>query len=492
MKPDSLISKGKTDSLFLLIKSLTKSEKRYFKLFTKFQGRDQNYLILFETMDQMEDYHDRVIMAKYSDETFIKQLHVTKNYLNGLIMKSLRAYHMNDSFSARLKSHLQDIEILFKRDMLKLCYKSIIKAEKLAHRVSDHLAFLELLNWKRKVLLTMKGVGDSRQLLNKIIANEQKTLKFLAYENQYWSLTINLGGINGNEPIELTKHPYLKDSSHAQTHRAKILYFHLLYVTHTIDVNLKKAEEAIDGLVEYLESDLLQLRNDPGSYITAINNKIGLYLNEKKLDQIPPLLDKIRTIPKKLKLKSSSPISLKLLIQSYNVELETYRDSGLVHEGIALIPIIRSFLEQNKGLVPKDYRILFHYQFAYFYFMNGSFSKALHDVNVVLSHRNSADRSDIVGYAQFLNLIIHYELGNTTVLKYSVAASRRFLKKRGNIMEFEKVLLKLFSNISTRPESLHRSLFNRVNNKLFGNPALISEAQLDYLDFSYWLNSKIK
>jgi len=482
---------AKPDALFSLIKSLTKSEKRYFKLFAKLQGQEQNYLALFGTMDQMNLYNEQIVKSKFSGEPFIKQLHVSKNYLTKLIMKSLRGYHVMNSVNARLKSHLLDIEILFKRDLLNLCYKTIIKAENLAKRVDDQLAFLEILNWKRRVLLNITGVSDSKRILDSIIMEEERTLKYLIDENRYWSLTINSGEQDENGILKYLEHPYLKEPSRAQTRKARILYYHLLYVTHTMSGNLKKAEMSIDKLIDYLESDTFQLRDDPSPYITAINNKIGLYLNQRQLDYIPQLLDKIRAIPNKLKLKSSNPISMKLMIRTYNVELETYRDSGQVSEGIRMIPKIRLFLDQNKDFVPREYKILFHYQFAYLNFMDGSYSKALKDVNAVLSHRYSAERSDIVGYAQFLNLIIHYELGNITVLKYSVDACRRFLKKRGNLMEFEKVVLKLFSNISTRPESNHRSLFIKVYKRLFGRPVLLTDSQLDYLDFDYWLGSKL-
>ncbi len=482
---------AKPDALFSLIKSLTKSEKRYFKLFAKLQGQEQNYLALFGAMNQMQQYDEQIVKSKFSSEPFIGQLHVTKNYLTKLIMKSLRGYHVTNSVNARLKSHLLDIEILFKRDLLKLCYKTICKAENLAKRVDDQLAYLEILNWKRRVLLNMNAVSDIKQILDGIIIEEERTLNHLIDEGRYWSLTINSGDQDENGLLRYLEHPYLKEPSRAQTRKARILYYHLLYVTHTMSGNLKEAEISIDKLVDYLERDTFQLREDPSPYITAINNKIGLYLNQRQLDQIPPLLDRIRAIPHKLKLKSSNPISLKLLIRTYNVELETYRDSGQVSEGIRLIPKIRSFLDQNKDFVPREYKILFHYQFAYLYFMDGSYSKALKDVNDVLSHRYSSGRTDIIGYAQFLNLIIHYELGNITVLKYSVDASRRFLKKRGNLMEFEKVVLKLFSNISTRPESNHPSLFVKVYKRLFGKPALLTNSQLDYLNFNYWLGSKL-
>ena len=58
--------KAKSD-LFQLIKSLTKSEKRYFKLYAKMHGLhgNQNYLILFDQIDKLaqesEEYNENKI-----------------------------------------------------------------------------------------------------------------------------------------------------------------------------------------------------------------------------------------------------------------------------------------------------------------------------------------------------------------------------------------------------------------------------------------------
>jgi hypothetical protein len=73
-----------------------------------------------------------------------------------------------------------------------------------------------------------------------------------------------------------------------------------------------------------------------------------------------------------------------------------------------------------------------------------------------------------------------------------VDSTRRFLKKRGNLMEFERVLLRLFSRLSTQPESHHSKLISETYGKLFGSLAVMDNTQLDYLDFRHWMDSKIK
>ncbi|GJM30248.1 MAG: hypothetical protein DHS20C17_28830 [Cyclobacteriaceae bacterium] len=456
------------------------------------QGNNQNYLLLFDAIDRMDEYQEQSIKDDFAHLQFVKQLHVAKNYLLRLIMKSLRGYYLKDSVSARIKAALTDAEILFKRDLLKLSYQAIIKAEKLAVKLGDDLSLLEVLKWKRKLVLNLKDQIIGKKDLDLLNDQEQEILKNLKNESKYWWLTLNIDRqIKAGVDIS-QQHPLLQNENAATTHRAKILYYHLLYIHHTMSNRLDLAESSINNLIEYFEANEFRLKDDPGPYITALNNKIGIYLNQKKYSQVQTLLQTIRDLPSKLNLGLKNPISLKIMVRNFNVELETYRDSGEYSLGISMIPRVQTYIKENLEFISTDYLILLHYQFAYLYFMAGDFSNALQNINMVLNYRYQAGRDDIVGYAQFLNLIIHYELGNSTVMKYAVDSSRRYLRKRGNLLEFEKVLLRLFSKLSTTPNSQHTGLFSTIYKKLFDGPALINASQLDYLDFKYWLQKKAR
>ena len=456
-----------------------------------FHGHQQNYLKLFEQLDHMKGYSEQLLRKQLAGEPQSKQLHVAKHYLYHQILKSLRAYHLKSSIYAQLRSLMMDIEILFKKDLLMQCYKTACRAEKLARKAGDELMLLETLSWKRRVLLNMRGAIDTRQEIDLLIEDEQKTLTMLQDESELWHLTMGVGSRIPANDSPATQHPLLERPPKHMTHGSTVLFYHLQYVNNTMSGKLEQAGEHLDKLIVYLENDLFRLKNDPSSYITAINNKIGLYLNQKKHHQVPALLEKIRQLPGQLKLKANNPLSVKLLIRTYNVELEMYRDTGQVEKGTVLIPQVRAFLKSHAELIPLEYTILFHYQFSYLFFIQGDLPNALKDVNTVLDHRYHAERVDIIGYAHFLNLIIHYELGNITVLKYSVEACRRFLKKRGSLLEFEKILLRMFSRLSSRPHTQHRSIMDKTREQLFSHPSLLSDSQLDYLDFRFWLESSV-
>ena len=73
--------------LFHLIKSLTKSEKRFFKLSSALQSGEKNYLKIFDVIDRQTEYDEQKVKDYFNSETFIKHFPSEKNHLYKLILK---------------------------------------------------------------------------------------------------------------------------------------------------------------------------------------------------------------------------------------------------------------------------------------------------------------------------------------------------------------------------------------------------------------------
>src|SRR5687768_2586199 len=109
--------------LFELIKSMTKSEKRFFKMVSSLQAGDKNYLKIFDAVDEQTEYDEDAIKAMFGDEKFIKHFPSEKNHLYKLLLKSLRQFHADDSISGILRQEIKNIEILFKKALYRECGK---------------------------------------------------------------------------------------------------------------------------------------------------------------------------------------------------------------------------------------------------------------------------------------------------------------------------------------------------------------------------------
>ncbi len=483
----------KKDKLFSLIKSLSKSEKRHFKLFISRQESGSNYLRLFNSIEGQEYYSEQLIKAKFDGEKFIKQLHVTKNYLYKLILKSLRNYHSNLSKDTELKNLLFNAEILFAKEKFDLCAEELKKAEKTALKFEKLSTLLQILSLKKKLVLSMGSASETAGKLNEVIAREEKILSLKKNQIDHWKAVSKLNSVFRDELNwdDVLDEESIRGISSSDTLLAQTLKHHILY---TNRVTTGKSDEAIgliDKLIEYLEGYPERIEDDPSSYITALNNKVGLLISLKKLEEVPEILEKIKSVPSRYKLKAKSNVSVKLHLRTYNIELEMLRDSRQFDKGLELIEEVKEYIDKVPA-VPPVYRLLFHYQFAYVNFMKKRYAKALKWTNEIVNTSYDTIREDIQSYTRFLNLMIHYELKNNIVLKYSVESCRRFLKKKRRLHDFEKVLLNFFSRASTSLPEKHAGLFLKLKEDLFKNTeSSLKASALDYLDFESWVNGKV-
>ena len=138
--------------LFKLIKSLSKSEKRFFKLSSALQTGDKNYLKIFDYIEKQNSYNEENLKAEFSKETFVKHLPSEKNHLYKLILKSLRSFHSEESVISLLKQEMKNIEILYNKTLYKECEKFVSRAKELARDYEKFYYLSELISWKKKLI----------------------------------------------------------------------------------------------------------------------------------------------------------------------------------------------------------------------------------------------------------------------------------------------------------------------------------------------------
>src|SRR6185295_10831635 len=128
------MSKPTSDHLFRLIKTLTKAEKRYFKLFASRHtiGEKNDTLILFEAIDAQEVYDEKKLMHFFKQPTFQNRPAIAKARLYETVLQSLDAYHADSSVDVEIRKLLHYTEILFKKSLYDESYKMLAKAKRLA------------------------------------------------------------------------------------------------------------------------------------------------------------------------------------------------------------------------------------------------------------------------------------------------------------------------------------------------------------------------
>jgi hypothetical protein len=475
----------KKGSLFLLIKSMNKSEKRYFKLFAASGKADLKCLRLFDIMDKQKELDDEYLKVHFKNELFVKQLHVTKIYLSELILKSLRNYHTNNSINSQLLDLLRDVEILFGRELYDLCFYKLSKAERIASEYEKTPLHLEVLAWKRKLMIAQHQ--SNKREIQHVHSEEKRAIANLSELNNYWKHTLDI--FNFSKDKKLVK---MISTSSTTSLQAKTFRHHLLYSGYFMGGDLPKAEKEISVLIKHLEKYPARIEDDPAPYLTALGNKIGLLLKQRRWAEIYPLVQAMREVPAKYRLSNESKFTVRLWLRIFNLELEVFRDTKQLDKGIALIKEVGAYIDEHKNSIPDNYHIMLYYQMASIYFLKNDFSKSLYWINQILNTNFGEVRNDLQCYSKLLNLMVHFELNNIIVLRYSVDSTRRFFKKKKFNEEFELKILRLFSRLGQSYPSEYGNTFRKSYQELYGKGVKINEELQDYIDFRGWIENKIK
>ena len=495
MKPSS--------ELFDLIRTLTKSEKRFFKLQSSLQSGDKNYVRLFDLVEKMDEYDEDIVKKTFAGEKFIKHLPSEKNHLYKLILKSLRSYYSETSIASALKQDIKNIEILYNKGLFDECTKFIERAKKVAVRYEKFYYLFELISWE-KTLLEESFENGQFVNLDSLILEEQHVLDKLqnltAYHVLYSKINyvFRSGGYSRTEENtriinEIVEHPLIKGKNTALSERASTI----CYYTQGF-CNLAKGETQV-ALEKYRKvKDILDshpdLRTDLAKrYIRTLSQIVQCLLETRQFSEADSCIHELNQL-QELDGFDTPDTHARIRTEVILSNLQKYIFSGRFNEGVAAMTAEMESVKANETALHKEIVLRMYYYMAYLHFGAGQHSKALQWLNRVINDNENDLRQDLYGYARLFNIVVHYELGNSDLLEYTLKSTARYLQKRMRDFEVEKLILEQFKKLIRARTSIEK------REQLIGFKkeleALMSvedcKALMRYFDFNAWIGSKLE
>lgn len=484
-----------------LISSLTKSEKRFFKLHSALQSGDKNYLRLFDAVDKQDAYDEEDIKRQFAGERFIRHLPSEKNHLYKLILKALRAYHAEGTISGILKQEIKNIEILYDKALYKECNKLLHRAKRIALENEKFYYLFELQNWEKMLLEEAYESGEFTKDLDALIEEERDVIEKLrnlaAYHILYSKINYAFrsgGYVRSDEEYamveEIAQHPLIVGKNTALSKRAAtICYYTQGFCAwakrdwSTALIKFLRVREILDEAPQ-LKRDLAKRYVRTLHYVINARIESGMY-EEARVD-----IDRMRSLSEEDGFRGIQ-IGMHIFQASYLAELRLFDRMGEHEKGMAIVPDVVAGLEDQAPHLAKEYELEFWYALACLHFGAGQMNKALFWLNKVLNDTEPTLRQDIFTYARLFNLVVHYELGNYDLLEYIVRSTHRFLHKRDRAHQMETVLIELIRKLAraTKP-AVRRELFIALREHV---SELMSDPQeslaLKYFDFKAWTHA---
>jgi hypothetical protein len=494
------MSKTPSDKLFQLIKSLSASEKRYFKIFIGGKtDQDSKYIQLFDAIDQANAFNDELLQTKIykSQPSEGKKYPELKAYLYEHILKSLQSYDEQHSVDYRLNILLQSVSVLYKRGLYDNCLELMHKARRLATQYEDFGTLLDLIKWEKQIAYTRMDVDFLQKKLEHLHYEESQLLlkmQNLANYQQYFFMvytTIKREALHrGDERMkklhELVNHSLFTSVDEALSHRARVSYYRTLNLYYYAALEQEKFYDSGKTLIDLIESQPHFLKENIADYIASLSNLILSCGLLKKYDEVRICLEKLKNI---------TPITeddrRKIQRQYYTNKFVLCIFTGEFAEGKAEM---EQHLENAAKLENQEQETSsFYFQYFCICFGNADYNQALDYLNEWLNQPRSFAREDLQSTARILSLILHYEMENIVLLESLLRSATRYLKSKNRLYDLERRFINFISDLIRKSNAKERKLvLQRMAEdlkKLAEQPAV--RAALQTFDIEAWIEGKI-
>jgi tetratricopeptide (TPR) repeat protein len=487
--------------LFDLVKSLTKSEKRFFKLSSSLQSGEKNYLKIFDVIDRQKTYDEDAIKEQFKKEIFIKHFPSEKNHLYKLILKSLRSYHSDNSVSSILKQEIKNIEILYRKALFRECNKFLARAKKIAIEREKFYYWFELISWEK---LLLEEAGEFTTDLDALIKEEQEVIEKLrnlaAYHVLYSKINyvFRSGGYVRNDKDrglveEISHHPLIIGRNTALSYRAATICYYIQGFCAMATVDKESAYVKFMRVKGILDSKPLVRDDLPKRYILTLSSLLRIQIDTGRIDEALEMIQMMRKVSKKSAF-ASEDIALRVFKSTYLAEMRIYEKKGEYEKAIVNIEFVVNGLDYNEGKMNKEQELLFLNTISTVYFGAGRYKESLQWLNRVLNDNEPNLRQDLYSYARLFNLVVHFELANYDLLEYIIKSTTRYLSKRERDHDLEVVILNYMKRLvrGTQNSDLH-DIFVEFKEELTEQLSRQNdEIILDYFNFIIWIDSKLK
>ncbi len=481
-----------------MVKSLTSAERRYFKLFIS--NKDTNnskYVQLFDAIVASSSFDDeqltKVVYGKEPIET--RKYSELKSYLYELVIRSLQSFDEKTSVDYRLKNQLLGVRALFKRSQFEDCKAILAKVKKTATEYEDFKTLVEVLDWEKKIAYTETNFNFLATEIKHISFEEQKYLENLsnasAYRNIFLSIAVSIrkdvsrSNSQRAEFATLMDNPLMKDESHARSFLAKVLYHRIWSIYYFSISNFEQFHLSSSNLLKIMESNERMMEEDVSEYISALNNHIISCGRLAKVEEVRETLDKL------IKVKPiTGDDEVKINRQYYMNKFRLCISTGEFQEGFKELKRHQKIV----GNLDKEQFVksTFYLQYFCIYFGTGNFDEALKSLNEWLKLSENVERKDLQSLARILNLIIHYELGNTMLLDNLLRSTYRYLNKANRLSEFERKMMN-FIREAGKPHSKRemQQILETLKQEFEDLSKQPSYGVFELFDIISWLESKI-
>lgn len=486
---------GLLEETYELVKSLTKTEKRYFKLYCRFQRGDKSYLVLFEIIDSQKIFSEKIISQKFLAKNRSTNFPAVKKYLFDQLVASLKAYGRYKDLDSDHTDLIETYKVLHYKGLHGQSGKLLNKIKSITFGDDAFIRhfYVLLLEYLREMFNTddtnpdriHKLLEEKKHTFN-IIQNYTMVGDLFSYQRLY--LRKKLYCRTKKEKDELTKlmSPVLKTKESDMMSRTALAMRTMGLCDYYMAIG--KPGKAFE--ISKVHLDLSAGRSDKIDTTTISEHAQHLWLCIRSgiYEGFDENINKFKTLLGTMRNKQKFMMGYE---RWYNYSFIFYNRTGQFTRAVAFLDSEKAIMAKTGNDFSMKAKIMLWYFTAYNNYAMKDQRAALKMIQRIMNNTN--DGMEEYSFAKLLLMFIHYDLKNYELLEYQVRSYQRLMRKTERLYKCEKIMLDFFNTVSaTHTKKQRQQQLEELKKQIttvFKNP--YERGFSFYFDIHSWIESQL-
>lgn len=492
-----------SDTLFQLISSLEKSEKRHFKLYIKRSSSKEDLKIirLFDALDKMPDYDEKLLLKKLTGISK-SQLYNLKAHLYRELLASLRLLKTNENTDLKLSEHLDNARLLYNKGLKLQSLHILEKAKELAKANHKFNFLVQVISLEKKIE-TLHITRSSLEKTQILTEEAQENSEHIDRVTRLSNLALLLyrwyvkNGHSRNEQDEKGIQDFFKTSLPADPAAINGFYEKLYlyqsycsyaYIRQDFLMNYRYSQKWID----LFDENKIMMAVETGHYIKGMHNLLNAHFVLRNFKQFEITLKRFEEFQKTPIANLHDNFRTHTSIYINGAKLNYYLMKGDFLEGLTIVAEVVDKLKEYSLFVDSHRILVFNYKIAMLYFGAGQYSKAIDFLHNIINDNQPGLRNDLQCYARLMHLLCHYEIGNEEILESLIKSVYRFMARMKNLTIVEEEIFKfLRHSTKVNARQLKPELEKFLHKIKHFEKNRFETRSFAYLDIISWAESKV-
>ncbi len=494
------MSNSTIDPLFALIKSLSRSEKRQFKLYVnRLQiNADAKFLSLFDLLEKEDEYNEQIILDKKI--TTKQQLSNLKAHLYKQILTSLRMNPSQQNERMLIREQFDFATILYQKGLHKQSLKILDKAKTQALKVDEKTIAYDILELEKIIesqFITRSISGRADQLIEESKRLSEQNLQASKLSNlslKLYSTLLENGYAKDAAEIKFIKHFFFNETKDIVFDELKFkekLWFYkanvwLYMLIQETDNALIYAQKWVELFYAYPE----RIYSHPVWFLKGNTYLLKILYIKKTVNDFKYWMQKIEQYIDYL--PHNENVEALLFINKYSTKLNLY----FINPNEKISPFfIKDIIREIKlhlHKIDQHHISILYLKIAAYYFINKDYENSVKYCLKIINQKQTV-QEDLYFYANILLMINLYDSEDDHHLDKYALKTYKFCKKMKNsniitrkISLFFMELADLYPNEKIKAiKELKQFLTEHQNQNTL-------KRSINYIDLNYWIDLKIK